>query len=175
MTSDGAKLNICVIYSSDTREESPVEYTMPIIRVQRTLTDCERFVSSPALYCLKKGAGSESTLIINAASTLTDVFVLSFCISSPLTDFMRFDTAATQIIHTVTPNNAEISPFCRIGPVNAFVMRGIIIPINVAASAVNTAVTLSDTERQFSIYILSSHLYRVFSVTRVCKSSMPHA
>ena len=63
-TSDGAKLNICVMYRSDISEVRPVDISVPSSISHSEFTDIERLVSSPALYLRKNSAGSDITLII---------------------------------------------------------------------------------------------------------------
>ena len=73
ITSAGAKLKIWVIYIRDINDVRPVENTPFISMPHRELTLPALWASSPEEYLRKNLAGRDSTLIMTAASTETEV------------------------------------------------------------------------------------------------------
>ena len=123
-----------------------------MMTVQSILIDWTRFVSSPALYLRKNGAGSVRIRMISAASTFTEVFVRILWLNRPVTELIRFDATATQTIVTATLTSADTFPPESTGPVRAWVIRGISIPTSVEASVATTSSITSANERQFFMY-----------------------
>ena len=145
-TRAGAKLNIWVIYTSDTKDPRPVDRTRSSIRLQSCPTDEERLFSSPALNLRKKLAGSDSILIIIEASIATEVFPEMRFISSPFIELISWDDTATHKKHTATEISIAFFPLSITGPVIAAVSLVIIMPTSVTARVAIMIVTASLTE-----------------------------
>ena len=88
---------------------------------------------------------------MSAASTPTDTFVFIRCARSPVIAVTRPVTMATHSMQTAAPHSMDSFPLPSTGPVSAFVIRGISIPIPVPAREARTTKMISDSAIQFFI------------------------
>ena len=162
ITKDGAKFNICVIYSSDIKEVIPVEKA-PFISIEHNeLTLPARDDSSPEEYFLKKLAGKDMILIMTAASTDRDVFVDTLFIRIERIAFIIIVETLTQIIKIAIAIKTLTLPELCTGPVNSLVSFGDMKPIWVTTSDTIRISMISEEDIQSFIYLRRSGMPSFF-------------
>ena len=134
------------MYASEKRLVRPVESAMLTSCDASTLICPTRLESSPALYCLKKAAGRDSTRIIDAASTEIFSFVVIRADTKPFTTSNTRDESVTQIMNIAIPRSTCALPEPSTSENSFWLSLGIIIPTPVTAAMAMQSITTSDTD-----------------------------
>ena len=147
---------------NESKNKSIIENGDPKALYDLTEDELEFLMTDIWLYFLKKPAGSESSRIIIADCTASDVFVSSLERIIELTLLIICDESDTQIIHIAMLISALAFPLESTGPVSSLVTRGMISPTSDTASVEATIMIMSLSETQLFIYTSRSGMPSFF-------------
>ena len=142
---------------------SPVDSTVEASILQSVPICAARLESSPELYCLKKSAGSDITLIIVAASTDMFSFVSIRAVIMFFTDEISSVLTETQTVKNASASSMRVFSDDSTRPNSSLFSTGEIIPISVRARVARAIITKSDIESVRAMCAASDERLSFFS------------
>ena len=135
------------MYIRENSEVSPVDKTVDTSIRHSGPTCAARLESSPALYCLKKSAGSDMTRIIVAASTDRFSFVSIRAVSMLFTAERSSVLTETQTVKAASARRMRVFPEGSTRSNSSRLSIGESRPTSDTASVASAIKTKSETER----------------------------